>query len=199
MSCIEAREPCSVLMYVDIWSKSQEDARPPPTQWHWSLTNSAPQTSLTWTPDAVLVSTMAWIAASPEVAKDLGSDGKLNYCCFGKRFSDYLEDRFQEPHGSGNGSYIQDLSWLLVGRLRGKRPTEFPIWYDPNAEFICYRDRTTNETLPCTHQCKYGTIYSAWHRMAQDSVTGELGTKNSAVQEYAASKRRVIQAETSVS
>ena len=96
--CIEAREPCSVSIYVDIRSTSQEDARPPPTEWHWSLLTSAPQMSLTWTPDAVLVSTMVWIVASPEVAKDLDEDGKLNYCCFGKRFSDYPEDGSQEPH-----------------------------------------------------------------------------------------------------
>ena len=152
MPFIEAREPCSVLMYVDIWSKSQEDARPPPREWHWSLLTSAPQTSLTWTPDAVLVSTMVFIVASLDVSRDLEEEGKLAFNCFGKSFSDWPEDGSQEPHGSGNGSYTQDLSWLLVGLLHGKRPTELPVWYGPNAQFICFRDRTTGQVLPCTYQ-----------------------------------------------
>ena len=159
---------------------------------------TAPQTPLTWIPDAVLVTAMVWILASPDIAKNLDVDGKLNYYCFGERSSDWPEDG-QEPHGQGNGSYIQDLSWLLIGWLHGKKPAALPDWYDEESEFICYKDRTTGQVLPCTHQCNYKTSYAAWRRMTQDSVTGELGTKISAVQEYAASKRRVAQAETSVS
>ena len=195
---MEAREPCSVFMYVDVRPKAQQDSRPSPTQWHWSLMNTAPQTPLTWIPDAVLVTCMVWIVATPEIAMNLEVDGKLIFCAFGEHSAEWPIDG-QEPHGQGNRSYIQDLSWLLIGWLHAKNPAALPDWYDSEAEFISYKDRTTGQVLPCTHQCNYKTFYSAWHRISQDSVTGELGTKISAVQEYAASKRRVAQAETNVS
>ena len=82
--CVEAREPCSVLMYVDVRSKSQKDARPSPIEWHWSRINTAPPTSLTWSPDAVLVTCKVWIVSSPEPAERLEEDGNLIFCALEK-------------------------------------------------------------------------------------------------------------------
>ena len=141
---------------------------------------------------------MVYIVASPEISKTV-EEGNLSYSCFGKRYSDWPKDGSQEPHGSGNGSYVQDLSWLLVGWLYGTRPEDLPVWYNPSAKCICYQDRTTNEVFPWTHQPNYGTFYSACHKMTQDSVTGELGTKFTAVQEYFACKRQVTQADAEMS
>ena len=81
---LEAREPCIVLMYVYVRPKAQKDSRPSPTHWHWSLLNTAPQTPLTWIPDAVLVTCMVWIVATPEIAMNLEVDGKLIFCAFGE-------------------------------------------------------------------------------------------------------------------
>ena len=90
---------------------------------------------------------------------------------------------------------MQDLSWLLIGWLYGHDPEALPSWYDPDADSIKYRDRQTGQIFACTHQPNYRTFYSAWHRLGQDSVTGELGVKVSAIQEYAAGRRSIMQAE----
>ena len=52
----------------------------------------------------------------------------------------------QESHGEGNGSFVQDLSWLIVGWLYGTRPEGLPYWHAPgDAKQLCYIDRTTAE------------------------------------------------------
>ena len=90
---------------------------------------------------------------------------------------------------------MQDLSWLLIGWLYGRDPKALPSWYDPDAELIKCKDRTTGQVYSCTHQPNYRTFFAAWHRLGKDSVTGELGVKVSAVQEYAAQRRSIAQAE----
>ena len=184
-------------MYVDVSSKAEKDTRPSPTEWHWSLVNTAPPTPKTWSPDAVLVTCMVFIVASPEIAKKLEAAGKLVYCVFGEKSTEWPEDS-KEPHGPGYGAYVQDLSWLLIGWLYGRDPAALPSWYDPSSELIEYKDCTIWQVFPCTHQPNYKTFYSAWQRFVQDSFAGELGVKISAVQEYAAEKRRVAQAEVDV-
>ena len=141
-----------------------------------------------------MVSCRVWIVSSPERAKELEEVGMLLYCVFGDGTSVWPDPTALEPHGEGSGSYVQDLAWLLVGWLYGRDPKALPSWYDLEADAIKYRDRSTGQIFACTHQPNYQTFYSAWHRIGQDSVTGELGGKVSATQEYAAERRSISQA-----
>ena len=65
-----------------------------------------------WTPDAVQVSTMLYVVATPDEAIRLEKKGKLLYLSLG-----ILLDRFPvhgaaELLGEYSETYAQDLSWL---------------------------------------------------------------------------------------
>ena len=90
--------------------------------------------------------------------------------------------------------FVQDLTWLLVGWLADRGASALPSWYDPSAETIKYQDSTTQEWHNCTHQPNYQSIYSAYLRVGQDAVTGELGVKTTADSEYAVEKGCISQA-----
>ena len=85
---------------------------------------------------------------------------------------------------------------MLIGWLHNVDQKDLPEWYDPTAEAIKYQDRNTLEWRPCTHQTNYCSFYSAYRRLGQDGITGELGVKVSAVQRYAAEQRSIKAAQT---
>ena len=193
--CVEAKEPCSVLLYVDVRTSSQKDHRPPPTEYHWPRGGTAVPEPLYHEPEAIMVSAQVWIASTPSKIIDLQTKGKLVYCVFGAGTLVWPDDTL-EPHSIEGSSFIQDLTRLLVGWLYGTDQKDLPEWYDPTAEGIKFQGRTTGEWRPCTHQPNYCSIYSAYQRLGQDGITGELGVKVSAVQRYAAEQRSIKAAQT---
>ena len=60
---------------------------------------------------------MVYVVATPDEAKKLEDEGKLLYLCFGSRYKSFPEAGRQEPLREGNGSYVQDFSWLRIGWL----------------------------------------------------------------------------------
>ena len=192
--CVEAKEPCSLLMYVDVRTASQKEHRPSPTEYHWPRSGTAVPNPLAYEPEAIMVTARVFIATTPFEIIKLQRRGMLVYCVFGGGtlvWPDYA----LEPHGIEGCSFVQDLKWLLIGWLYGADRKDFPEWYDPEAESIKYQDRFTSEWRNCTHQPNYCSIYSAYHRLTQDGITGELGVKVSAVQQYAAEQRCIKAAE----
>ena len=137
-----------------------------------------------------MVSAEVWNASTPSKVAELQEQGKLVYCVFGSHTLVW-PDNSLEPHNIDGSSFIQDLTWLLVGWLYMTDKKDLPDWYDPTAEAIKYQDRATLEWRPCTHQPNYCSFYSAWQRMGHDGITGELGVKVSAVQRYAAELRSI--------
>ena len=183
------------MVYVDLRRPSEQSSRPPPEEYHWPpRASGAIPSSLQYTPEAVMVSAQVFIVSSPHKARGLEADGKLLFCVFGAGTKVWPDGTVVEPHGDGCGGYIQDLTWLLIGWLQGKNLSELPDYYDPDAKAIVYCDRTTGEYQPCTHLPNFVTFYAAFHRIEQDSVTGELGVKVAAAQKYAAMKRGIAKA-----
>ena len=185
-------------MYTDM-HKDEEGARPPPTEWHWHPSTIGPEVPLTYMPDAVLVDTQVYISGMPCVSKDIEDKGSLVYNAFGTDKEEWPLKDTLESHGPNNGSYVHDLTWMLVGWLHKEEPQGFPEWYDPAAKIIVFRDKTTGIVTPCTHQPIFGSFLSAWRKFELDSLTGELGSKILAQQEYSAMRRRVILAEAGAS
>ena len=119
---IEAKEPCSVLMYTDVMHKDEEGARPPPTEWHWHPSTIGPEMPLPYMPDAVLVDTQVYMSGMPSVSKDVEDKGKLVYNAFGTDKKERPMKDTLEPHRPNNGSYVQGLTWMLVGWLHKEEP-----------------------------------------------------------------------------
>ena len=125
--CLEATEPSSVLMYVDLRRPSEQSSRPPPEEYHWPpRASGAIPSSLQYTPEAVMVSAQVFIVSSPNKARGLEADGKLLFCVFGAGTKVWPDGTAVEPHGDGCGGYIQDLTWLWIGWLQGKNLSELP-------------------------------------------------------------------------
>ena len=91
------------------------------------------------------------------------------------------------------------MKWLFIGWVIGWKWNDLPSWAHPEDEFISYIDIESGKRRPCTHQPNFGTFLEAFMRVMQDSHTGELGSKISAMQEYAAYKRRIGPAEDDAS
>ena len=137
-----------------------------------------------------MVRAEVFIVSSPVEAAKLQTKGKLLFCVFGSHTLAW-PDRSIQPHNLEGSSFIQDLSFLLIGWLMHIDRKDLPEYYDPHAESIKFQDRTTGQWKPCTHQPNYCSFYSAWQRMGHDGITGELGVKVSAMQRYAAEMRSI--------
>ena len=102
------------------------------------------------------------------------------------------------PPSSLTETAAEDLSKTLRGYwldgLKMQTSTNFQITTIPTGKAIVYRDKTTGEYHTCTHLPNFVTFYAAFHRIEQDSVTGELGVKVTACQKYAAMKRGIARA-----
>ena len=105
----------------------------------------------------------------------------------------------QSLFGEHGGTYIQDLTWLLIVWIHCDRPARrVGSWLAAlgEPEYIMYKCRKSGAMKACTHAPIFGSIFSAWKKLTQDLESGELGTKVTAHAEYRAVRRQVTRVDT---
>ena len=124
-------------------------------------------------PDAVQVSTMVYVVATPEEAIKLEKKGKLLYICFGISLHSFPVSYASEPLGEYSGTYVQDLSWLRVGWLYGTRPEGLPFLERPwrfRADLLYRSQYWRNASLHTPAKLRIVLLCVAQHHTGQYDV-----------------------------